>query len=109
MRTEQETEEDGWKNESQWSRFSGIKDEGSLFSHTISCERCEYRASMVENDAHCFCGETVFKTRRFSETVDYTNRERFLINGINNQAKNKRKTLIACEIQRKCANKIADR
>lgn len=96
LRMEQETEEGGWKNESQWSRFSGIKGEGSLFSaHTVSYERCEYHASMVENDAHCFCGETVSEMRHFSETADYANKEWFLINGINNSINNgiiKRKT-----------------
>lgn len=35
-------------------------------------------ASIVENDALCFCGKTVSDTRRFSETDDYANRDRLL-------------------------------
>jgi len=72
-RMEKETGGGGWKNESQWSRFSGIKG-GVRFSR-----RTRFHASLVrrwiENDAHCFCGEMVSDTRRLSETDDYANRE----------------------------------
>lgn len=83
LSTEKEVEGGGWKNKSQWSRFSGIKGESSLFSaYTISREWFESRESMVENDAHCFCGETVSDMRRFSETDDYANRENDFLSAV---------------------------
>lgn len=113
-------EEGGWKNESQWSRFSGFKREGVVgFSRRARFHPndASLDASMAETTRIVFARSSLWRARRFNQTDDYARiiqgiiqgrlcKRLFLINSI--LINDKEETSIVCKIKRKHANKIAN-